>query len=149
MPLFRIKMVCLFYNKFGKVNIFLSAGCIQGVSGCQGHRGAHCAWPASLYHPHSNTGTDQFTQRVFNDLQRTRLSPPLPPSPVRKLSLSSQSSTLPVSRRFRVMNQLEGSLSQFSTFVYRGSSHRPKGAACPRFDMVWQYLSPISGGTRG
>jgi hypothetical protein len=34
-------------------------------------------------------------------------------------------------------------LSYFSTFVYRGSSHRRKSAACPKFDMVWLYRSPI------
>ncbi len=34
------------------------------------------------------------------------------------------------------------------TFVYRGSSHRRKSAACPKFDMVWLYLSPIPVGRR-
>ncbi len=33
--------------------------------------------------------------------------------------------------------------------VYRGSSHRRKSAAaCPKFDMVWQYRSPIPVGRR-
>ncbi len=43
----------------------------------------------------------------------------------------------------------EGPLSQFSTFVYRGSSHRRKSDACPKFDMVWQYRSPIPVVRRG
>ncbi len=34
-------------------------------------------------------------------------------------------------------------------FVYRGSSQRRKSAACPEFDMVWQYRSPIPVGKRG
>jgi hypothetical protein len=37
---------------------------------------------------------------------------------------------------------------RFSTFVYRGSSHRRKSAACPKFDMVWLYRSPIPVGRR-
>jgi hypothetical protein len=52
-------------------------------------------------------------------------------------------------RSLRVMNYLEGSLSKFSTFVYGGSSHRRKSAACPKFDMVWQYRSSILVGRRG
>ncbi len=36
-----------------------------------------------------------------------------------------------------------------STFVYRGSSHRRKSAACPKFDMVWLYRLPIPVGKRG
>ncbi len=40
-------------------------------------------------------------------------------------------------------------LSWFSTFVYRGSSHRRKSAACPKFDMVWFYRSPIPVGWKG
>ncbi len=46
----------------------------------------------------------------------------------------------------------QGSLSQLSTFVYRGNpgnSYRRKSAASPKFDMVWQYLSPIPVGRRG
>ncbi len=39
--------------------------------------------------------------------------------------------------------------SEFSTFVYRGSSHRRKSAACPKFDMVWLYRSPLPVGRRG
>ncbi len=35
------------------------------------------------------------------------------------------------------------------TFVYRGSSHRRKSAACPKLDMVWLNLSPIPVGRRG
>jgi hypothetical protein len=48
----------------------------------------------------------------------------------------------------RVMNYLEGPLSQFSTFVYRGSSHRRKNAACPKFEKVWYNtrLSQWGGG---
>ncbi len=34
------------------------------------------------------------------------------------------------------------------TFVYRGSSHRCKSAACPKFNMVWLYCSPIPVGRR-
>ncbi len=34
---------------------------------------------------------------------------------------------------------------QFSTFVYRGSSHRRKSTAYPKFDMVWLYHSPKRG----
>ncbi len=33
--------------------------------------------------------------------------------------------------------------------LYRGSSHPRKSAAWPKFDMVWQYLSPIPVGRRG
>ncbi len=35
------------------------------------------------------------------------------------------------------------------SFVYGGSSHRRKSAACPKFDMVWPNLSPIPVGSRG
>ncbi len=49
----------------------------------------------------------------------------------------------------RVMNKQEGPLSLFSIFVSRGSSHRRKSAACPKFDMVWLYHSPIPVGWRG
>jgi hypothetical protein len=34
-------------------------------------------------------------------------------------------------------------------FVYRGSSHRRKSAACPKFDMVWLYRLTIPVGRRG
>ncbi len=34
-------------------------------------------------------------------------------------------------------------------FVYRGSSHRRKSAACPKFEMVWLYRSIIPVGRRG
>ncbi len=33
-------------------------------------------------------------------------------------------------------------------FRLQGSSHRRKSAACPKFDMVWQYRSPIPVGRR-
>jgi hypothetical protein len=36
----------------------------------------------------------------------------------------------------------------FRTFVYGGSSQRRK-SACPKFDMVWLYPSPIPVGRRG
>jgi hypothetical protein len=42
-----------------------------------------------------------------------------------------------------------GPPSYFITFVYRGSLHRRKSAACPKFDMVWLYRSPIPVGRRG
>jgi hypothetical protein len=32
--------------------------------------------------------------------------------------------------------------------IYRGSSQRRKSAACPKFDMVWLYRSPIPVGRR-
>ncbi len=48
----------------------------------------------------------------------------------------------------RVWNS-EGTLSLFSTFVYRGSSYRQKCAGCPTFDMVWLYRSHIPLGRRG
>jgi hypothetical protein len=35
------------------------------------------------------------------------------------------------------------------TFVYRGSSHRRKSAACPNCDMVWLHHSPIPVERRG
>jgi hypothetical protein len=35
------------------------------------------------------------------------------------------------------------------SFVYKGSSHRRKSAECPKFDVVWQYRSPITVGRRG
>ncbi len=34
-------------------------------------------------------------------------------------------------------------------FAYRGNSHRRESAACPKFDMVWLYHSPIPVGRRG
>ncbi len=40
-------------------------------------------------------------------------------------------------------------VQHFHTFIYRGSSHRRKSAACPKFDMVWLYRSPIPVGWRG
>jgi len=42
-----------------------------------------------------------------------------------------------------------GPLRLVSTFVNRGCSHRRKSAACPTFDMVLQYRSPIPVGRRG
>jgi hypothetical protein len=47
------------------------------------------------------------------------------------------------------MNLLDSPLTYFSTFVYRGSSHRRKSAACPKFHMVWLYRSPFLVGRRG
>ncbi len=44
---------------------------------------------------------------------------------------------------------IEGPLSWFSTIVYRGSSHRRKSAACPKYDMVWLHRSPIPVGRKG
>ncbi len=42
-----------------------------------------------------------------------------------------------------------GPLSLFSTYVYRGGSHRRKSAACPKFATVWLCRSPIPVGRRG
>ncbi len=47
------------------------------------------------------------------------------------------------------MNDIEGPLSQFSTFAYRGRTLRRKCAAWHNFDMVWLYRSPIPVGSRG
>ncbi len=33
--------------------------------------------------------------------------------------------------------------------AYKGSSHRRKSAACPKFDMVWLHFSPIVVRRRG
>ncbi len=41
----------------------------------------------------------------------------------------------------RVMIDLEGPLSNFSTFAYRGSSHRRKSTAWHLIYMVWLYRS--------
>ncbi len=49
----------------------------------------------------------------------------------------------------RVMIDIEGTLSLFSTFAHRGSSHRRKSAAWHKFDMVWLYRSPIPVGKKG
>jgi hypothetical protein len=48
-----------------------------------------------------------------------------------------------------VMIDVEGPLSQFSTFADRGSWHRRKSAAWHKFDMVWLYWLPIPVGRRG
>ena len=40
-------------------------------------------------------------------------------------------------------------MNYFGIFVYRGSSHRRKSAACPKFDMVWLHRAPIAAGRRG
>jgi hypothetical protein len=49
----------------------------------------------------------------------------------------------------RVLNYLGGPSSRSSTFVYMGSSHQRKSAACPKFDMVWLNRSPMTVGRRG
>jgi len=49
----------------------------------------------------------------------------------------------------RLMIDLEGPLSWFGTFAYRGSLHRRKSAAWHRFDMVWLFCSPIPVGGGG
>ncbi len=52
-------------------------------------------------------------------------------------------------RSLRAMTDLEGSLSEFSTFVYRGSSHRSKSAPWHKVYMVWLNRLPIPVGRRG
>jgi hypothetical protein len=54
----------------------------------------------------------------------------------------------PASKITSLSNELTRGPTESVQHVYRGSSHRRKSAACPKFDMVWQYRSPIPVGRR-